>query len=187
PLQDLSIALFVGEIVYKYLSYANRDIHISLLHISFIFISICSSMLMDSSRVFFDLKSGRCSSVVEARLLRFWEVRNVKRGGSLSNHDASDDQFKPSPTIPGETHCRNNVFHMCTELPAHESSLLIRFKENTIFEEITDPYPPCPRKHFGFMIGLANTNIQLPESDIYLILYVDVIGEILGVKSISLV
>ncbi|WZY83269.1 hypothetical protein YC2023_029653 [Brassica napus] len=34
------------------------------------------------SPVFFsDLKSGRCSSVVEARLLRFWEARNVKRGG----------------------------------------------------------------------------------------------------------
>ncbi|KAG2303799.1 hypothetical protein Bca52824_032450 [Brassica carinata] len=26
---------------------------------------------------------GRCSSVVEARLLRFWEARNVKRGGEL--------------------------------------------------------------------------------------------------------
>nr|VDC93157.1 unnamed protein product [Brassica oleracea] len=36
------------------------------------------------SRVFFsDLKSGKCSSVVEAWLLRFWEARNVKRGGEL--------------------------------------------------------------------------------------------------------
>ncbi|KAJ4893787.1 hypothetical protein Rs2_20581 [Raphanus sativus] len=34
--------------------------------------------------VFFsDLKSGRCSSFVEARLLRFWEARNIKRGGEL--------------------------------------------------------------------------------------------------------
>ncbi|WZZ04317.1 hypothetical protein YC2023_090238 [Brassica napus] len=39
---------------------------------------------MSISRVFFsDLKSGKCSSVVEARLLRFWEARNVKRGGEL--------------------------------------------------------------------------------------------------------
>ncbi|CAN7060039.1 unnamed protein product [Brassica oleracea var. botrytis] len=30
-----------------------------------------------------DLKSGKCSSVVEARLLRFWGARNVKRGGEL--------------------------------------------------------------------------------------------------------
>ncbi|CDY54731.1 BnaCnng27550D [Brassica napus] len=39
---------------------------------------------MSISRVFFsDLKSGKCSSVVEARLLWFWEARNVKRGGEL--------------------------------------------------------------------------------------------------------
>ncbi|KAH0855221.1 hypothetical protein HID58_020339 [Brassica napus] len=31
-----------------------------------------------------DLKSGsKCSSVVKARLLRYWEARNVKRGGEL--------------------------------------------------------------------------------------------------------
>ncbi|KAF2547630.1 hypothetical protein F2Q70_00023664 [Brassica cretica] len=30
-----------------------------------------------------DLKSGKCSSAVEARLLRFWEAKNVKRGGEL--------------------------------------------------------------------------------------------------------
>ncbi|CAH8372990.1 unnamed protein product [Eruca vesicaria subsp. sativa] len=36
------------------------------------------------SRVFFsDLKSGRCSSAVEVRLLRFWEARNPRRGGEL--------------------------------------------------------------------------------------------------------
>lgn len=34
--------------------------------------------------VFFsDWKTGGCSSVVEARLLRFWEPRNVKRGGEI--------------------------------------------------------------------------------------------------------
>ncbi|KAH0892687.1 hypothetical protein HID58_055116 [Brassica napus] len=33
--------------------------------------------------LFSDLKSGKCTSVVEARLLRFWEARNVKRGGEL--------------------------------------------------------------------------------------------------------
>ncbi|CDY14633.1 BnaC02g24800D [Brassica napus] len=36
------------------------------------------------TKVFFsDLKSGRCSFVVESRLLRFWEAKNVKRGGEL--------------------------------------------------------------------------------------------------------
>ncbi|KAJ0265510.1 hypothetical protein HA466_0017840 [Hirschfeldia incana] len=39
---------------------------------------------MANTRVFFsDLKAGRCSSVVEARLLRFWEAKNVKRGGEV--------------------------------------------------------------------------------------------------------
>ncbi|KAF2617179.1 hypothetical protein F2Q68_00038307 [Brassica cretica] len=55
---------------------------------------------MANTRVFFsDLKSGgKCSSVVEARLLRYWEAQNVKRGGDLmwvdmltidSDHNAS--------------------------------------------------------------------------------------------------
>ncbi|CAN7050028.1 unnamed protein product [Brassica rapa subsp. trilocularis] len=32
---------------------------------------------------FSDLKSGKCTSVIEARLLRFWEARNIKCGGEL--------------------------------------------------------------------------------------------------------
>ncbi|KAG5411290.1 hypothetical protein IGI04_007609 [Brassica rapa subsp. trilocularis] len=39
---------------------------------------------MYALKVFFsDLKSGKCSSVVEARLLRSWEAKNVKRDGEL--------------------------------------------------------------------------------------------------------
>uniref|UniRef100_M4DZQ9 DUF223 domain-containing protein n=1 Tax=Brassica campestris TaxID=3711 RepID=M4DZQ9_BRACM len=39
---------------------------------------------MYAPKVFFsDLKSGKCSSVVEARLLRSWEAKNVKRDGEL--------------------------------------------------------------------------------------------------------
>ncbi|WZZ44402.1 hypothetical protein YC2023_040661 [Brassica napus] len=39
--------------------------------------------MANSRFLFSDLKSGKCTSVVEARLLRFWEARNVKRGGEL--------------------------------------------------------------------------------------------------------
>ncbi|CAF2142332.1 unnamed protein product, partial [Brassica rapa] len=40
--------------------------------------------VMYAPKVFFsDLKSGKCSSVVEARLLRSWEAKNVKRDGEL--------------------------------------------------------------------------------------------------------
>ncbi|KAF3580360.1 hypothetical protein DY000_02029867 [Brassica cretica] len=46
--------------------------------------SSSSDILNRISRVFFcDLKSGKCSGFVEARLLQFWEARNVKRGGEL--------------------------------------------------------------------------------------------------------
>ncbi|KAF2586305.1 hypothetical protein F2Q70_00036542 [Brassica cretica] len=39
---------------------------------------------MANSKVLFSgLKFGKCSSVVEARLMRFWEARNVKCGGEL--------------------------------------------------------------------------------------------------------
>ncbi|KAH0906542.1 hypothetical protein HID58_038369 [Brassica napus] len=54
---------------------------IPLIGISTIF---CFSFVMSTPRVFFsDLKSGKCSSAVEVRLLRFWEAKNVKRGGEL--------------------------------------------------------------------------------------------------------
>ncbi|CAN7007440.1 unnamed protein product [Brassica rapa subsp. trilocularis] len=57
------------------------------------------------SRVFFsDLKSGKCSGVVEARLLQFWEARNVKRGGELMWVDMLlVDLNHPRPT---SQHCR---------------------------------------------------------------------------------
>ena len=34
-----------------------------------------------------DLQSGRSSSAVEVRLLRFWEARNVRRSGELMGVD----------------------------------------------------------------------------------------------------
>ncbi|CAF2318288.1 unnamed protein product [Brassica rapa subsp. narinosa] len=53
------------------------------------------------TKVFFsDLKTGRFSSVVEARLLRFWEAKNVKRGGELMWMDLLmvdvNDEKKPT-------------------------------------------------------------------------------------------
>ncbi|KAH0928667.1 hypothetical protein HID58_014394 [Brassica napus] len=54
---------------------------------------------MANSRVFFsDWKTGGCSSVVEARLLRFWEPRNVKRGGEIM----WDDVLLIDVNLPGE-------------------------------------------------------------------------------------
>ncbi|KAL0740402.1 hypothetical protein Bca4012_081915 [Brassica carinata] len=43
---------------------------------------------MANSKVFLsDLKSGKCSSRVQVRLLRFWEVRIVRCGGELISVD----------------------------------------------------------------------------------------------------
>lgn len=54
----------------------------------------------------------------------------------------------------------------------------IRFNESTSFDELTELVSPLPEEAFRFrnqteLVGLANTNTQLP----------DVIGEIISVKS----
>ena len=48
-----------------------------------------------------------------------------------------------------------------------DSSLMIRFNESTSFQELTEPDSPLPEEAFRFrnhseLIGLANTNTQLP-------------------------
>ncbi|CAG7875630.1 unnamed protein product, partial [Brassica rapa] len=45
-------------------------------------------------------KAGRCSFVVEARLLRFWEAKNVKRGGELMWMDLLMVDVNPFPLLP---------------------------------------------------------------------------------------
>lgn len=43
---------------------------------------------MESSVICFsDLKAGRTSQKIAARLLRYWEARNVKKGGELMGLD----------------------------------------------------------------------------------------------------
>ncbi|KAF2567179.1 hypothetical protein F2Q70_00028034 [Brassica cretica] len=54
------------------------------------------------------MKTGKCSSIVEARLLRFWEARNVKRGDELSLSILSLHIFERE---------KSNVF--CSSLPIH--------------------------------------------------------------------
>ena len=56
---------------------------------------------------FFDLKAGQCSSVVEARLLRFWQAKNVKRGGELMWMDLLMVDFNVSYSF---YHSRYNLF-----------------------------------------------------------------------------
>ncbi|KAF2605921.1 hypothetical protein F2Q68_00044771 [Brassica cretica] len=164
---------------------------------SFILESYPSSFSMAMAKVFFsNLKSGRCSSVVEARLLRFWEARNVKRGGELMwmdllMVDVNSTMMQVTisagrlPQFREMLHARTmfsvsgfDVSRCAQNFWLTDSSLMIRFNESTSFQELTEPVSPLPEEAFRFrnqseLIGLANTNTQLP----------DIIGEILSVKS----
>lgn len=140
--------------------------------------------------------TGKCSSVVEARLLRFWEVRNVKRGGELMWVDML--LMDVNATIMQATSNANRLSTFRERLSAGtmysisgfvvarcaqnfeltDSSLMIRFNDSTEFDVLTDPVSPLPEEGFRFrnqteLVGLANTNNQLP----------DIIGEISAVKS----
>ncbi|KAF2565324.1 hypothetical protein F2Q68_00026765 [Brassica cretica] len=186
---------------------------------------------MAMTKVFFsDLKSGRCSSVVEARLLRLWEAKNVKRAWWGANVDGSahgrcqhsaNDPFEFTPFISTDrflTAFQSTMMQVtisASRLPLFrerlhvgtmffvsgfdisrcaqnfrltDSSLMIRFNESTSFEELTEPVSPLPEEAFRFrnqqeLIGLANTNTQLPGNDIGFKLDVDIIGERVSVKS----
>ncbi|CAN6834816.1 unnamed protein product [Brassica oleracea] len=148
-------------------------------------------------RIFFsDLKSGNCSFVVEARLLRYWEARNVKRGGELMWIDML--LMDVNSTIMQATINANRVSKFRERLAAGsmysvscfdvarcaqnfhlaDSPLMIRFNDSTDFDVLVNPVSPLPEEGFRFcnqteLVGLANTNSHLP----------DVIGEITAVKS----
>lgn len=69
-----------------------------------------------------------------------------------------------------------------------DSPLLIRFNDNSEFDEITKPISPLSKEGFRFrnqaeLVGLANTNTQLPGMDI---IYVYTDGLILGFGFYSL-
>ncbi|XP_048597089.1 uncharacterized protein LOC106371438 isoform X5 [Brassica napus] len=140
---------------------------------------------MSTPRVFFsDLKSGKCSSAVEARLLRFWEAKNVKRGGELMWVDMI--LIDVNATMMQATIYANRLSRFRSKLAAgtmytisgFDSPLMIRFNDSTAFDELAEPVSPLPEEGFRFrdqseLIGLANTSTQLPY----------IVGAITAVKS----
>ncbi|KAG2311058.1 hypothetical protein Bca52824_022615 [Brassica carinata] len=128
-----------------------------------------------------DLQTGRSSSTVEVRLLRFWEARNVRRGGELIDMLLLDSQSTTMPATVNvnrlATHQTNReaglvyslieVTHCNQNYRLLESSLLIRFNDSTSFTKVTEPTVLIPLESFRFrnhseMLGLANSNNQLP-------------------------
>ncbi|KAG2251450.1 hypothetical protein Bca52824_081586 [Brassica carinata] len=128
---------------------------------------------MAMAKVFFsDLKTGRCSSVVEARLLRFWEARNVKRGGELMWMDllmVDVNSTVMQVTISAAVSHSSGKSYMsgqCFPCPVLMSPDARRISDSLIQEAFRF-------LNHSELIGLANTNTQQP----------DIIGEILSVKS----
>ncbi|KAF3512814.1 hypothetical protein F2Q69_00007877 [Brassica cretica] len=121
-------------------------------------------------------KSGKCSSIVEARLMRFWEARNMKRQGDLVDVNATIMQATINSSRLPRFRSRLTAGSMYTisgfdvarcaqSFRLSDSPLMIRFNDLTSFDEITEPVSPLPEEGFRFCnqtksVGLANTNTQ---------------------------
>ncbi|ESQ50127.1 hypothetical protein EUTSA_v10002234mg [Eutrema salsugineum] len=136
-------------------------------------------------KLFGDLKAGRGVQPIVARLLRFWEARNVKKGGELMGVDMLLLDEKAT-LIQGSisVHRLNTFKHLMHEggiyaisgfdvtrsnpqFKLSDSNISIRFTEQTTFVEIFDPNSPIPTDMFRFrshdeLLSLANTNSDLP-------------------------
>ncbi|KAG2285618.1 hypothetical protein Bca52824_045222 [Brassica carinata] len=131
-----------------------------------------------------------------ARLLRFWEARNVKRGGELMwvdmlLMDVNSTLMQATINANGLPKFRErltvgtiyfvsgfDVARCAQNFKLADSSLMIQSNDSTEFDVLSNPVSPIPAKGFRFrnqteLVGLANTNTQLP----------DIIGEIVAVKS----
>ncbi|KAF3578833.1 hypothetical protein DY000_02033728 [Brassica cretica] len=127
-----------------------------------------------------------CSSVVEARLLRYWETRNIKRGGELMWVDML--MVDVNATMMQATISANRLPQLQERLTAGamysisgfdvsrsaqnfrltDSSLLIRSNESTTFDELAERVSTFPEEGFRF----RNQSKLL-----------DIIGEIVCIKS----
>ncbi|KAG2256816.1 hypothetical protein Bca52824_076110 [Brassica carinata] len=141
---------------------------------------------MAISRVFFsDLKSGKCSGVVEARLLQFSEARNVKRGGELMwadmllvdlNHPRPTNQHRrqiPGPIrFHGGRKCRRRQRLELSQRESEEpreslTSLKISALSNaiTLKRLIRKGIPPVLRPEVWFSLsGAKKKKSTVPES-----------------------
>ncbi|CAH2035718.1 unnamed protein product [Thlaspi arvense] len=152
---------------------------------------------METSNVHFSaLKAGRTVQTVVGRLLRFWEARNVKKGGELMGVDMRLLDEKATlmqgsisvhrlNTFKHLMHegtlysisnfdvtCSNHHFKLC------DSTISIRFTDFTKFVEIPETTQQIPKESFKFrnheeLVALANTNSDLP----------DIIGEVTMIRT----
>nr|VDD44516.1 unnamed protein product [Brassica oleracea] len=122
-----------------------------------------------------NLRAGRCSNTAEVRLLRFWEARNINKGGELMSIEMLliDEADTLVQGCVSAVHQRNNPKFKLSDGPVS-----IRFNEGTDFEKLSATARIIPTEHFRFrtheqILELANTSRQLP----------DVIGEVRAIRS----
>lgn len=83
---------------------------------------------MANSMIFLSvLKSGTCSSVVEPRLLRFWEARSFRPGGELKSVDM----------LLMDARVRLILDFICSSLIDEQHEFLLRKSESSFQHEET--------------------------------------------------
>ncbi|KAJ4890661.1 hypothetical protein Rs2_30409 [Raphanus sativus] len=115
-----------------------------------------------------DLRAGRCSNTAEVRLLRFWEARNINKGGELMSVEMlliDDDATLVQGSVPavrqlkfrkhltegslytlsGFDVARSNPKFRLSDVP-----FSIRFNEGTAFEKLAPNARTIPTEHFPF-------------------------------------
>ncbi|KAL0678784.1 hypothetical protein Bca4012_006765 [Brassica carinata] len=138
----------------------------------------------------------RCSNVAEeVRLLRFWEARNLRKGGELMSVDMLfvDENELSVRTVSANRQLRFrerlsegslytltefDVVRSNTNFRLSDASFSIRFNEETSLEKVTASARSIPTELFRFMaysqiLEFANTGKQLP----------DMIGELNAIRS----
>ncbi|CAG7861826.1 unnamed protein product [Brassica rapa] len=141
-----------------------------------------------------DLRARRCSNTAEVRLLRFWEARNINKGGELMSVDMllldeNSTLVHGSVSALRQLRFRQRLtegsvynlsgFDVAWNSPKFRLSdgpVSICFNEETAFEKTS--VRNIPTEHFRFrsydqILELANTGKQLP----------DVMGELCAIRS----
>ncbi|KAH0936092.1 hypothetical protein HID58_013209, partial [Brassica napus] len=116
-LRYLRLSFFVGDPINKYvrISLLLNGLSKCLCYPSSSYVHLLLLIFLNGllESFFFRLKSRRCSSVVEARLLSFWEVRNFKRCGGA--HDSRQREcFMLHFSVCSSFDLKDNVFVILT-------------------------------------------------------------------------
>ncbi|XP_048608945.1 uncharacterized protein LOC125584482 [Brassica napus] len=132
-----------------------------------------------------NLRAGRCSNTAEVRLLRFWEARNINKGGELMSIemlliDEADTMVQGCvPAVHQRkfrerltersvyTLSRFDVTRSNPKFKLTDGPDSILFNEGTDFEKLAATARTIPTEHFRFrphgqILELANTSRQLP-------------------------